>query len=173
MLKNLKVFVLSMCRNHKNGHLLCGILCTRGLIIDGIKALLDSWRHSERNWNSSSPVFFSSSAYSFWFCSSNNWSFYICPEVMKLMDWKLFKSKRRNKQKSRPILKRDRTFFQRNASLQMTVAYSHQKQASNIKANKSQTRDVLRSLSEKSVRAGGCSASYSPGGQLAIYGSGF
>ena len=152
MLKNLKVFVLSMCRNHKNGHLLCGILCTRGLIIDGIKALLDSWRHSERNWNSSSPVFFSSSAYWFWFCSSNNWSFYFCREVMKLMDWKLFKSKRRNKQKSRPILKRDRTFFQRNVSRQI--------------------RDVLRSLSKKSVRAGGC-ASYTPGGQLAICGSGF
>ena len=44
-----------MCRNHKNDHLLCGILCTRCLIIDGIKALLDSWRHSERNWNSFNP----------------------------------------------------------------------------------------------------------------------
>ena len=42
--------------NHKNDHLLCGILCTRALIIDAIKALLDSWWHSERNWNSSSPV---------------------------------------------------------------------------------------------------------------------
>ena len=95
-----------MCRNHKNDHLLCGILCTRALIIDGIKALPDSWGQSERNWNSSSKVFFS---------LSSLLVLVLCLEplilvlVLEMMGWTEFKSEEeslREKAKLWQILKR-------------------------------------------------------------------
>ena len=138
-----------MCCNHKNDHLLCGILCTKGLIIDGIKALLDSWRHSERNWNSSnSGLLFIVCTASIriyvlqtieaWFCvcqAGKGWCFEY-DELPRRISWR--------ESEKQTLLKK--IIFLRNVNPPTKAR---------IKA-KHPLRDVLWPFSEKSVRGGSC-----------------